>query len=94
MTLFQLIHSDYKKYKKYGGNFISIIFLTQGFWAIFQYRMAHLIYKKIHVPIVRHLLIFLMMMWQKVIEITTGISIPAAAKIGDSFYCNIRQNSH
>ena len=34
MNLFQLLYSDYKKYKKYGGNFVSILFFTQGFWAI------------------------------------------------------------
>lgn len=38
MTFLQLIVSDYKKYKKYGGNFVTIIFFTQGFWAITQYR--------------------------------------------------------
>lgn len=86
MTLFKLIHSDYKKYKKYGGHFLSIIFLTQGFWAIFQYRIANFIFKKIQIPLIRQLLMFFMIFWQKSIEICTGISIPASAKIGHSFY--------
>lgn len=34
MTVAQLIRSDYKKHKKYGGDFVSIVFLTQGFWAV------------------------------------------------------------
>lgn len=86
MNLMSLIKSDYNKYKKYGGNFISIIFLTQGFWAIFQYRIAHLCFKKINIPIFRQLILAICLMWQKIIEVLTGISIPASAKIGSSFY--------
>lgn len=86
MNLFQLIYSDYRKYKKYGGNFLSIIFLTQGFWATFQYRIANAVFVNIRIPIIRQLLLFITLLWQKVIEISTGISIPASAKIGHSFY--------
>lgn len=85
MTFLQLIVSDYKKYKKYGGNFVTIIFFTQGFWAIAQYRLAHSVYK-MRVPIVKQVLQVVMLLWQKGIEIATGISIPASAKIGHSFY--------
>lgn len=86
MTVFQLIHSDYNKYKKYGGHFFSILFFTQGFWAIFQYRVAHAIFKGIRIPVLRQILLFWCLLWQKFIEIITGISIPASAKIGHSFY--------
>lgn len=86
MNLITLIHSDYKKYKRYGGHFLSIIFFTQGFWAVFQYRVAHFIYKKIKVPILRQLLLVITLFWQKTIEIITGISIPASVQIGHSFY--------
>lgn len=85
MKCWSLIASDYKKYKKYGGNFISILFLTQGFWAIMQYRVAHAVYK-MRVPILKQILQFLCLLGQKGIEITTGISIPASAEIGHSFY--------
>lgn len=86
MNLFQLIHSDYKKYKKYSGNFFSIVFFTQGFWAIFQYRIAHLIHKKIKWKFFRLPLLTFALVWQKNIEIFTGISIPYTVKIGHSFY--------
>ncbi len=86
MTLFQLIHSDYKKYRKYGANFFVIWFFTQGFWAIFQYRIAHYNYASIKIQPFRFLFKGLLFFWQKGIEITTGISIPASAKIGHSFY--------
>lgn len=86
MTVLQLIQSDYKKHQKYGANFGSIIFLTQGFWAVFQYRIAHFVYKKLRVPVLWQLLRFVCLLWQKLIEIVTGISIPASTSIGHSFY--------
>ena len=85
MSFITLITSDYKKYKKYGGNFFTILFFTQGFWAIFQYRVAHSVYK-MKFPIVKQVLQFFCLIWQKGIEITTGISIPASVQIGHSFY--------
>ncbi|MFD2909748.1 serine O-acetyltransferase [Flavobacterium ardleyense] len=85
MKCWSLIASDYKKYKKYGGNFISILFFTQGFWAIVQYRLAHAVYK-MRVPILKQILQFVCLIGQKGIEITTGISIPASTAIGHSFY--------
>lgn len=86
MTVFQLIASDYKKYKKYGGHFFAIVFFTQGFWAIFQYRIANGIYRKLHIPLLRPVLLLFCLFWQKIIEVTTGISIPASVQIGHSFY--------
>nr|MBP9793883.1 serine acetyltransferase [Flavobacterium sp.] len=86
MNFLHLIYTDYKKYKKYGGNFFTIVFFTQGFWAIFQYRIANGIYRKIKIPLVRQLSLLLCLLWQKIIEMTTGISIPASVTIGDSFY--------
>lgn len=86
MSLINLVASDYRKFKKYGGNFFTIIFFTQGFWAIFQYRIAHCFYSSIKIPGLRQFFLFLCLCWQKVIEMATGISIPASASIGHSFY--------
>lgn len=86
MTVIQLIISDYKKYKKYGSNALVILFLTQGFWATFQYRIAHFFYVKVRLQPFRFLFMGLMFFWQKMIEIITGISIPASAQLGNSFY--------
>ncbi len=85
MNWIKLLLLDYKKYKKYGGNFITIVFLTQGFWAILQHRIAHAVYK-MSIPIFKQLLQIFCLFWQKAIEILTGISIPASAQIGHSFY--------
>lgn len=98
MTVLQLIKSDYKKYKKYGSNFFVIFFLTQGFWALFQYRIGHFFNNKIKLQPFRLIIMMLIYFWQKWIEIITGISIPASAKIGHSFYIGhfggIILNSH
>ena len=81
-----MISSDFRKYKRYGGNFFSIIFLTQGFWAILQYRIASYVYQNLQIPLVRRLALVICLLSQKVIEMLTGISIPASVKIGHSFY--------
>lgn len=85
MGVLQLIISDYQKYKKYGGNCITILFFTQGFWAIFQHRIANFVFR-LKIPVVKQLLQFFCILWQKLVEILTGISIPASVKIGHSFY--------
>ena len=85
MNFISHIHTDYKKFKKYGGNFFTIVFFTQGFWAVFQYRIAHAVYK-MRIPILKQVFNILCLLWQKVIEMTTGISIPASVQIGHSFY--------
>lgn len=84
--MFRLLQSDYLKYKMYGGNFVTILFFTQGFWAILQYRVANSVHNKVKISIVRQFLLFLCLLWRKSIEVTTGISIPASAQIGHSFY--------
>lgn len=85
MNFIQLLNSDYKKYKKYGGSFFTTLFFTQGFWALLQYRVAHAVWN-FPIPVLKQLLQVLCLVWQKIIEITTGISIPASATIGPSFY--------
>lgn len=73
------------KFKKYGGNFFTIVFFTQGFWAVCQYRIANAVFT-MRIPLLKQILNLFCLLWQKVIEITTGISIPASAQIGHSFY--------
>jgi serine O-acetyltransferase len=86
MNAFKLIGSDYKKIRGYGASPLSVIFLNQGFWACFQYRLSHSIYTSGMPVILRKICMVPMLLWQKVIEIITGISLPASASIGHSFY--------
>ena len=81
-----MIASDYRKIRKYGASVFSAIFLSQSFWAIFQYRIAHSWYR---VPInkwVKLPITIVLLVWQKIVEVITGISLPASATIGHSFY--------
>ena len=36
MNVFQLIWSDYVKYRNYGSNFFGIVFITSGFLGIYS----------------------------------------------------------
>lgn len=85
--LLSTIKRDYRRYRVTSSesNFLSVVFLTQGFWASFQYRVAHAA-KKLKVPMVSQFLKLLMRVWQLLIEITTNIRLPASAKIGDGLY--------
>ena len=86
MSFISLILSDYNKYKKYGSNIITIIFLTQGFWATVQYRCSNFIFINVKNKLLRKLFLIPFVFWQKIIEIITGISIPYSSTIGHSFY--------
>jgi serine O-acetyltransferase len=82
-----LFKSDLLKYKKYSGkSTIILILTTQGLWAIFVYRVSNSIYKSKLPSLIKKPLLLLAIIFQKWIEITTGISIPYATSIGNSFY--------
>ena len=86
MNAFSLIRSDYKKHRLYGSGFFTIIFMTQGFWASCQYRIAHCVFSLFKNRYLRRAVLWPFYLWQKANEILAGISIPASAKIGHSFY--------
>jgi serine acetyltransferase len=50
----------------------------QGLWALFQYRIAHAVYR--HDPESRWLP--LLYAWRKMTEIATGMSLPHGAELG------------
>ncbi len=85
MSLFK---TDIVKYKRYSNNKSSLILIltTQGLWALFVYRFSNKIYKSKLPTLLKKPLLVLALMWQKWIEITTGISIPYSVNIGESFY--------
>ena len=51
-----------------------------------MYRFSNKIYKSKLPTLLKKPLLVLALMWQKWIEITTGISIPYSVNIGESFY--------
>ena len=79
--------SDISKYKNYSGKSSIVLFLTtQGLWAIFVYRVSNYIFKSKLPGIIKKPLLLLTIIFQKWIEIITGISIPYSCSIGHSFY--------
>lgn len=79
---------DIKKYKKYSGNkpAIFLILTNQGLWALCVYRLSNGIYKSKLPNIIKRILLVFAVIWQKWIEIVTGISLPYSCKIGAGFY--------
>lgn len=85
MSIFK---GDIIKYKRYSGNKPSIILwiTTQGLWALFVYRISNGIYRSKLPGFIKKILLLFAILWQKFIEIITGISLPYAASIGREFY--------
>jgi serine O-acetyltransferase len=79
---------DVKKYKKYSGNKSTLILIltTQGLWALIVYRISNSIYNSNTPKSIKKILLVFAVIWQKWIEITTGISISYACQIGSGFY--------
>jgi serine O-acetyltransferase len=85
MSLFK---TDIKKYKRYSGNKSTLIllFTTQGLWALCVYRIANSIYRSKMPKVIKKILLVFAIMWQKWIEVISGISLPYSASIGSEFY--------
>lgn len=83
----RLIYTDYRRYMATGAPTpFHVIFLTQGFWASSTYRLAHWVKKDFKIPILRLFLRIYFVIFQKMIEIITGIVIPTDCEIGSGLY--------
>jgi len=58
----------------------------QGLWALLQYRLAAATFRSSLPPAIRLPLLGALYAWRKVIEMTTGISLPHTAVIGPGLY--------
>lgn len=74
------IYRDFCRYRVTADPALRTIFLTQGFWASCVYRVAHAMVAR---TVALH---WLAALAQKLVEIVTGISIPARCEIGDGLY--------
>jgi serine O-acetyltransferase len=78
---------DIGRYEAYRNRGVLTQLLTQqGLWALLQYRVASAIYRSSMPAVVQRPLLLLASAWQKLIEVTTGISLPYTATIGPGFY--------
>jgi serine O-acetyltransferase len=85
----KFIYSDYRRYRATGrgqGSPLGVVLLTQGFWASTVYRLSHWVEIQEQLGVIRLLLRMWFLFWQKLIEMLTGISIPATCQIGEGLY--------
>jgi serine O-acetyltransferase len=85
--LFRTIYKDYRRYRAAGArNALSVIALTQGFWASLVFRLCHWMIEHVRLRGARALVKMFCLLPQKFIEVVTGISIPAQCNIGPGLY--------
>lgn len=81
------LYKDYRRYRATGArNALAVVALTQGFWASAVFRLSHWAITRFRVPGLRLIVNASCLLLQKLIEIATGISIPAACSIGAGLY--------
>jgi serine O-acetyltransferase len=86
-SLVHLIYLDYRRYCAAGArNALSVIALTQGFWASAAFRASHWALARCRIPVLRTLVKAGSLLLQKLIEVLTGICIPARCDIGPGLY--------
>jgi len=74
------LHRDFRRYRVTADPPLRTLFLTQGFWASCVYRLSHALLAR------TRLLRPLVALAQKLVEIITGISLPAECEIGEGLY--------
>ncbi|MDB6027433.1 MAG: serine acetyltransferase-like protein [Verrucomicrobiales bacterium] len=78
---------DVKRYASLnGGSGWKQILTEQGLWASLQYRCDAAIYRSTLPPLIKRPIRLLLIAWHKVVEITTGISLPCTARIGPGLH--------
>jgi serine O-acetyltransferase len=83
-----LYKQDIARYKKHREHVsvLNLCLTEQGLWALVQYRLASALYRtSLPLPVKTPLLV-LMLVWQKLVEIVTGITLPHQATIGPGLY--------
>src|SRR5438105_11887563 len=86
-ALWPALRKDYRRYRAAGArNALSVIALTQGFWASAVFRVSHWMLARLRAPGLHALVNAACLSLQKLIEVATGISIPAQCNIGPGLY--------
>ena len=63
-----------------------MLLTEQGLWALAEYRFSHWGLIRVRLPVVRQLMLFVSLIWHKLVEVATGICLPAGATIGKGLY--------
>jgi len=78
---------DVRRYTAYSdGSALRQIMAQQGLWALLQYRLAAAVYRSDLPRVVKRVLLLVLVLWQKIIEVSTGTSLPYTALIGPGLY--------
>lgn len=64
----------------------SQILVLPGLWVLLQYRLASAIYCSSMPSILKRPLLIVMIVWQKLVEVATGVRLPCSAMIGPGLY--------
>jgi serine O-acetyltransferase len=68
------------------GSPIVAFFSHAGLWVMTQYRVSRWVHFYFHVPLLRPILKFICMLWQRLIIIITSVELPNRADIGGGFF--------
>jgi len=92
MTWLQLYRSDIARYKQYrsGVSLLNLLVSSQGLWALLEHRIASGVYNAALSPAIKRPCLYALEIWQKAVEILTGISISCEASIGPGLYIGRR----
>jgi serine O-acetyltransferase len=79
---------DLARYRSYQPHQspLSLMLLNQGLWALLQYRVARGVYDSGVPTLLKKPLLLFCVLWQKIIEVLTGIELPYRAQIGPGLY--------
>ena len=88
ITWLQFYCADIARYKRYrpSASLLNLLFTQQGLWALLHYRIASTLHNGGLPPVIKRLCLYGLGIWQKVVEMLTGISISHEAHIGPGFY--------
>lgn len=80
--------ADLARYRAYdpGPSAMSLMLLNQGLWALFQYRIARAVFESGAPSLLKKPLLLFCVLWQKLIEVLTGIQLPYRAQVAPGLY--------
>lgn len=88
MNWLAIYREDIRRYVDSGtkAGLLKQMLTHRELWALLQYRMASAIYRWAIPATLKRSLLFVMAVWQKFIQFTTGIYLPCTATIGPGLY--------
>lgn len=84
-SLYKQDIARYKKHREH-ASMLNLCLTEQGLWALLQYRMASALYRSSRPMLVKTPVFILMLVWQKLVEMAAGITLPCQATIGPGLY--------